>query len=465
MRAIPALARPTMLQRRACLAAMVVLLLASAATTASAGAVTITAQWHARVGSGGANGTATINVFGGGTGSLAVALKGLAHATIYSETVQKGTCAKPGAKLLTLSTLKTTATGTAARTNTLTAAQATAINKAGEIIRFLAGTHVFCGAFAKVALPPPPPPVGTIAATITVGYVPQDVVPTATAIYVANGDNSISKLDPTTNTALSSIPLGDPGKGFPSAIAVGDDGSLWVAVQLYDSSNDPVAGNVLRVDPASGQIKATVAVGKLPLDVVTSPGAVWVTTYDDDTITRIDTSTNQITDLVVLANAAPVGLAYDFGSIWVTAEGQGRVYRIDPATKQPGAPVQTVAVPEGVATGAGAVWVANYGHQGQADGVLSRIDPTTNQVVRTIPLGMNPLWIAYGGGFVWVAMTGEPTVVQVDAVTNTVVGKITLGGPSAGIAATDHAAWVVQPNEAGLQAKPPVPGTVTRIKF
>jgi hypothetical protein len=460
---------PAGLGGRLLLAAVVAIGLLSGGLAGSVGATSIIAKWQAKVGAGGVNGTATITVFAPGTGTLAISLKGLGHSTTYTETVQKGTCGSPSTTRLTLPPFKTTSAGNETRTNSLSASQIAAVNKSGEVIRFVAGTHTFCGAFAKVALPPPVV-VPTVAATVTVGLLPEDVAVTPTAVYVANSDNSISKIDPTTNSILSAIPLGDPGTGFPAAIAVGDDGNLWVADQMFDASNKPVPGEVLRVDPASGQVKATITwpaatAGKLPVDLVTSPGAAWVATYGDDTITRIDTATNQITDLIVVANAAPVGLAYDFGNVWVTAEAQGKVYPIDPTTRKVGTPVATVPAPEGVATGAGALWVAHYGHAGQADGVLSRIDSASGQVVRTIPVGTNPLWVAFGGGFVWVAMSGEPTIVQVGPATNAVIGRVTVSGPSEGIAASGHSVWVVQPNEAGLSAKPPVPGTATRINF
>jgi hypothetical protein len=62
-------------------------------------------------------------------------------------------------------------------------------------------------------------------------------------------------------------------------------------------------------------------------------------------------------------------------------------------------------------------------------------------------------------------MDGESTIVQVDAATNAVVARLPTGGTSFGIAATDHAAWAVQPHMEGFAAGSPEPGTVTRINF
>ena len=57
------------------------------------------------------------------------------------------------------------------------------------------------------------------------------------------------------------------------------------------------------------------------------------------------------------------------------------------------------AEPEGIAVGAGAVWVANTG-----DGTVSRIDPATKKVVKTIDVGNRPVGIAVAADLVWVTV-------------------------------------------------------------
>jgi YVTN family beta-propeller protein len=83
------------------------------------------------------------------------------------------------------------------------------------------------------------------------------------------------------------------------------------------------------------------------------------------------------------------------------------VTRIDPGTNG----TKTIGVgkrPEGIAVGAGFVWVANNG-----DGTVSKIDPRTNQVVDSIHVGRFPIALTVGGGAVWVVNSGDRTVTRV----------------------------------------------------
>jgi YVTN family beta-propeller protein len=304
-----------------------------------------------------------------------------------------------------------------------------------------------------------------VGAVVPVEFAPFDVAITPTAVWVTNAaSDTVSKIDPVSNSVLISIALSTDGHGVPFAIAVGDDGSLWVSDAAFDDAGNALPGSAIRVNPTTGQVIATVPVGRNGADMTTSPGAVWLASYQDGTVTRIDQGSNQVAATITLVKGLG-GIAYGEGSIWVSNEQLGVVTRIDPATNQVVAVIPTVGGAEGVAVGGGAVWVANYGNQGQPNGLLSRIDPATNQVTRTIPVGTNPIFVAYGGGYVWVAMNGEPAVVQVNAGSNAIQARLTVVGPSWGIAASDHTAWVVQQNQDGLKAVPPQPGTVTRIDY
>jgi YVTN family beta-propeller protein len=445
--------------------------LLAAVAMAPVSASTLTNAWRAKVGTGGANGTATINVYATGTGAIIFKLAKLKPSASLPVVLSKGTCSSVGSTLSTLASIKTTSAGSASRTTSLTTAQVNAITAAtkgsGRIAIWIGtGTTRKCGLFAALAVPP------YLAATIEVGVAPEAVVVTPIGILVTNWwDGTLSRVDPATNSVLSVLPLTITGNAGPYAITYGE-GAVWVTIEAYDDAGQQrIAGSVERLDPTSGQVAATIPVGKFPVSITTSPGAVWVSNFDDGTVSRIDPATNQVSATITLS-VGVAGVAYGFGSLWVANEQTGTVSRIDPATNQIVATAATVGISEFVTIGAGSVWVTNFG-DGQSDGVLSRIDPATNQVVRTIPVGAAPGYVAYGGGFVWVALNNDSSVVQVDPATNTVRAKVSSGilvlDASAkvvgltGIAATDHAVWAVQPIPVAGQYA--VPGSLVRFNY
>jgi YVTN family beta-propeller protein len=107
--------------------------------------------------------------------------------------------------------------------------------------------------------------------------------------------------------------------------------------------------------------------------------------------------------------ATPTHVAVGEGAIWVTSADDNSVSRIDPVTRTR---VQTITVgssPNGIAVGNHAVWVTN-----SLDGTVSRIDPATNQVVQRIDVGNAPVGIVYARGSIWVANTGDGTITRID---------------------------------------------------
>lgn len=441
-----------------------------------ANAATLSASWKAKVGSSGANGSATLNLYVSGTGSIALKLAKLKSSTTLAVTLLKTSCS--GKTLLALASIKTSSGGAATRTTNLTAAQANAIKAATTgsakiAIRIGAGTTSKCGVFAVLPVP------AYLAATITVGHSPSGIAITPSGVWVAQYyDGTIARIDPATNSLLSSLQAGDASENVAPDRLVYADGALWITAVEYDSSGATVTGHsIRRIDPVSGQIVAKIPVATYVNDIAASPGAVWVTSYTGGTVARVDTATNQVTATVTIAPGL-VGIAFGEGSIWVTNETTGAVSRIDPATNMVVATIATVGLPEAVADGAGAIWVTNWGSDGplSGDGLLSRIDPATNMVTRTIVVGTNPWWVAYGGGSVWVALYHDPTVVRVSAATNLVLGRtshvpaVPVGpdGQIVGVfsvAATDHAVWVDQRPAALDSSSQPPPGTLLRINY
>jgi YVTN family beta-propeller protein len=179
-----------------------------------------------------------------------------------------------------------------------------------------------------------------------------------------------------------------------SAIASGPDG-LWVARPQGAARLAIVSDIVGTVDervtlpPPSTFSYGALAVGA---------GSVWVLgDAVDRRMWRINPADGQITATIALP-LSPVGIAVGASGVWATGQLEDEVVRIDPATDRVGVPVKVGREPLAVAVGGGAVWVANT-----IDRTVMRIDPATNRVVATIPVASSPTAITFGDGYVWVA--------------------------------------------------------------
>jgi serine/threonine-protein kinase len=57
---------------------------------------------------------------------------------------------------------------------------------------------------------------------------------------------------------------------------------------------------------------------------------VWVTNHDDNTVTRIDATTGRVIGAPVTVGEKPLGIAAGAGAIWVANYGSDTVTRIQP---------------------------------------------------------------------------------------------------------------------------------------
>jgi hypothetical protein len=157
-----------------------------------------------------------------------------------------------------------------------------------------------------------------------------------------------------------------------------------------------------------------------------------------DRATRLQVSARVTTTIDVGGEGEVSALLFAAGAVWVTRwdGASATVLRVDPGTNEVAARIAVDGVPgweiggEGMAAGAGSVWVAGGTPEGRA--VLERIDPATNDVVATIPLeGSSAGDVAVDDTGVWVSVFATPgtvKVVRVDPETNRVVASIPVGG-------------------------------------
>jgi hypothetical protein len=142
-------------------------LICTTAGVAPASAAIVTNIWWAPIGSAGANGTATVQAYASGTGSIVLKLAQLKASTTLAVKVHKGTCNSVGAVLLTLPSIRTSSAGAASRTSMLTTTQVKAVKTAasgsGRIaIRVGSGSTLRCGVFRTRAIITVSGPSGTL---------------------------------------------------------------------------------------------------------------------------------------------------------------------------------------------------------------------------------------------------------------------------------------------------------------
>ena len=243
---------------------------------------------------------------------------------------------------------------------------------------------------------------------------------------------------PRTSRAAPALPARRGGLLIAAGGAVLLAVIVSVAVILANSGSTALrlAGDsVGAISAAGGAISAEAQVGSSPSGVAIGQGSVWVTNYNDGTVSRIDLKTHTVETIPV--ESTPTGIAVGANAVWVANSYSGTVSRIDPADDS----VQSILVgngPSGVAVGDGAVWVAN-----RNDGTLSRID-LLSDTAQTIRLGgaTEATDVAVGKGAVWVSDAASGRVLRVDPRTNRVVNIINVGnGPSA-ITAGFGSVWV-----------------------
>ncbi len=126
-----------------------------------------------------------------------------------------------------------------------------------------------------------------------------------------------------------------------------DEQAVWVAGDAYGRT-------VWKVDPAGGRV-TPIALPFIPAGIAAGAGGVWVTSLLDDKVVRIDPVSNRVLATIPVGRGASA-IAVGLGSVWVADSLADAVSRIDPRT---GA-VTTIpvgAAPTDIAIGAGRAWI------------------------------------------------------------------------------------------------------------
>jgi hypothetical protein len=197
---------------------------------------------------------------------------------------------------------------------------------------------------------------------------------------------------PASATVVATIPYkaAGVGAGVNALNTITGLGSLWVPI------DEAPHGSLLRINTTTNTLVARIPVGQSPGSVAIAGGSVWVANDNGDgsatfagqnTLTRIDPTTDRVVDTIKVEVGGPI--AAGFGAIWVmsdqNSDGNGLLRKLDAAT---GRPIATFALTGEPVVSCGALWtidtVIGTGTSGVS--VVSQIDPVTGQRLHRWPV-------------------------------------------------------------------------------
>jgi len=256
--------------------------------------------------------------------------------------------------------------------------------------------------------------------------------------------NTIDRLDPGTGAVTESIAVGRR----PTLLAAAPDGVLWVA--NFDDET------LSRVDGHGGA--TTLGMGFHPTGLVASNDAVWVADGFAGVVLRIDPVHSTIAARIpVDAGLADLTLAPD-GEVWTTNQVTGSIGRIDQKSNTLTQVAQVGGTPSAIVVGDGTAWVADRFGQ-----TVLRVDLSTMQVTARIGLGFAAERLALDADGLWVTGTLDDEVARIDTNTATVRTTISVGDGPAGVL-TDHGAvWVANGSGGTLARIDPASGKVVKV--
>jgi YVTN family beta-propeller protein len=199
----------------------------------------------------------------------------------------------------------------------------------------------------------------------------------------------------------------------------------------------PLYRRPLVIGATAGVLAAAVAIPIFALAGGSGGGAA-LASVDDNAVGVVDAGSRTL-NAQATGIEAPQGVTSGAGAIWVSS-GNGTVAKIDP---QNYAVEQTVDVgdgPQGLAASGRDVWIAN-----SLDGTVSRVSADTNREVAHYTVGNTPTGVAVGDGSVWVTNAGDGTVTQLDAASGKVKRTIDVHAPVHGIAFGGGSLWISDP--------------------
>jgi DNA-binding beta-propeller fold protein YncE len=211
--------------------------------------------------------------------------------------------------------------------------------------------------------------------------------------------NTVTRIDPATNTVTGSVSLAPSGLG-PIGITV-YAGYVWVA----NHDGDPTS-SVTKIDPVTLNIVNVIPIGSQPFagptKIVSALGSLWTNVPSMNAVVRIDPTTDAIT-ATIPSRGACADMAGNNQGVWVANDGgsgcQGGypgISRIDPNSNTVTAMLNAGGATDALALDGATLW---YGTT--HSNFLGRVDTANNAIVGQLKLPGPVFSLAVGYGSIW----------------------------------------------------------------
>jgi streptogramin lyase len=148
---------------------------------------------------------------------------------------------------------------------------------------------------------------------------------------------------------------------------------------------------------------ARIPVAQRPNAIAATARDVWITSFRNDTVTRVSASANRVRDARLVIGIGGMDVATGYGSVWFVNSLRRELTRASAASGQRrGQPLVLPLSPVTVDAGAGAVWVgAVTPPANTAPSMIYRVDRRRMRVTDAIPVPGTVRSLATGSGAVW----------------------------------------------------------------
>ncbi len=277
--------------------------------------------------------------------------------------------------------------------------------------------------------------------TAQVGSVLSDVALSSDAVWVTDAsETQVYRLDPATGDVLATVEVPTPMTG----VATTADDQVWVT-----GADDTT---VSAIDDGPNEVTDSIDISGTPDAIAASSQHVWVTATADggaNVLADINAPTAALANLLGSSQAGPSQVAATDDDVWVTNSGDSSITHFDARTETGLITIDLDVTPTAVAVVEDAVWVLSTDSQS-----LTRIDPATDTVVATVDLSLDsgsaPNAIAATADAVWVTDIDNDDLILVDPATNAVVTRVDTSHEPVAVAANDTDVWVANSGDGTL---------------